>query len=193
MADREQARERSDATARALKGSLSSVLGKGLVCSYMPSVGLKEMRQQKAVARRSPCLASCCCTPTSLILPPTLPGHPGWLQRREHVQGAKACTPTPLLGCVSLRDDSTHCPSLTCCLSTTLSFPGTERQPLSLTFPFTQPLLQLTLEHSLPRAPIDGCLLAFMLSRERNAPSLSSLTPGLSFCLPVSGDPSLRY
>lgn len=48
MADREQARERSNARARALKGSLNSMLGKGLVFSYMPSAELKVTGKQKA-------------------------------------------------------------------------------------------------------------------------------------------------
>lgn len=48
MADREQARERSDAMAWALKGSLSSALGKGLVFSYMPSAEPKVTGKQKA-------------------------------------------------------------------------------------------------------------------------------------------------
>lgn len=42
MADREQARERSDTTAQELKGSLSAAFGKGLVFCYMPGTRRAE-------------------------------------------------------------------------------------------------------------------------------------------------------
>lgn len=129
MADREQARARSDATARALKGSLSSALGKGLVFSYMPSTGLKVTGKQKAVRGCSPCLASCCpeAAPPPVLL--TLPIHPGCLERGKHLQGARVSTPTPLTGCTPLGSDLTPCPSPACCFSTNLIFPSLERQP----------------------------------------------------------------
>lgn len=98
MADREQARARSDATARALKGSLSSELGKGLVFSYMPSAGQKVTGKQKAVGGCSPCLASS--FPAVAPLPPVLlilPIHPGCLQRGEHLQGARSASQHHLL------------------------------------------------------------------------------------------------
>ena len=74
MADREQARERSDATTRTLKGSLSSALGKGLVFSYMLSTELKVTGKQKArgeahLARPAAALHLHLCRP---LHPPTL-------------------------------------------------------------------------------------------------------------------------
>lgn len=129
MADREQARVRSDATARALKGSLSSELGKGLVFSYMPSAGQKVMGKQKAVGGCSPCLASGC--PAAAPLPPvllTLLIHPGCLQRGEHLQGARSASQHHLLVACLWEVTQPHAsPTPACCFSATLIFPSSER------------------------------------------------------------------
>lgn len=125
MADREQARERSDAMAWALKGSLSSTLRKGLVFSYMPSAEPKVTGKQKAggggvltlPGQLLPCIS------TSSIFPTHPPGQLWMVTEGEHPPGAEACTPTLLTGCAPLRDDVTHHRALTGCLSAPLSFP----------------------------------------------------------------------
>lgn len=83
MADREQARERSDATARALKGSLNSALEKGLVFSYMLRAGLEVMGKQKVIGGCSPCLLPCTLLPCPPC--PTFQVNVGWMQRGERL------------------------------------------------------------------------------------------------------------
>lgn len=46
--------------------------------------------------------------------------------------------------------------------------PNTERQPLTLTFSFTQPLGQPGLEHPLPQVPIERMLAFVTFTRERH-------------------------
>lgn len=123
MADREQARERSDAMAWALKGSLSSTLRKGLVFSYMPSAEPKVTGKQKAGRDAHLAWPVAACTSASSILPTHPPGQLWMVTKGEHPPGAEACTPTLLTGCAPLRDDVTHHRALTGCLSAPLSFP----------------------------------------------------------------------
>ena len=171
MADRKQARERSDAPARALKGSLSSAAGEGLVCGSAPSVGLKVTRKQRQ--QRHAHLA----WPAAASSPPPLcpPTHPQAAQggcRGESLRKNPGLAPQPHF-LVTWLCKVIHHLSLTCCLSTTLSFPSTEMQPLTLTLTisFTQPLGQPRLERSLLQVPIERMLL-FLDIQQKEAHSL---------------------
>lgn len=183
MADREQARERSDATAEALKGSLSFTLGKGLVFSYMPSAGLKVTGKQKPVGGCSPCLASCRpAPPPPFVLPTHHPGQPGvdaeW----------RACERSQGLHPNSTSGDSTPPPFHHLLLSHA-ELPKYREDAVDTNVLLRpRPPLQLRLKNPLCQVPAETLLCR---STEGGIRSLSSPIPGLSLCLHVPRDSSL--
>lgn len=180
-------RERSDATAQALKGSLNYTLGEGLVFTYMPSAGLKVMGKQKAVAGCSPCVCSCCLHPISLLLSSPLilpPGLPGVVAKGRASPRCQGLHPDPTSR-LFLGGDSTPYPSLMCCFSTTLSSPSTKRQPQAQTFSLTQSLLQPRHKRSLLQVPIEGMFAVFD-TQQREAHTLSVKPNTSSVFLPPS-------